>query len=71
MLLSMLAPSLVRDILAHPADFLGGMRLGAVVYCADGAQSLQADQRDLQHFLSHRQMLAEIAGCQILSPGIS
>jgi hypothetical protein len=67
----MLAPFLVRDVLAHPGDFLGGMRLGAIVYCADGAQSLQADQRDLQYFVSGRKMLAEVEGCQILSPSIS
>jgi hypothetical protein len=71
MLSRMLAPFLVRDVLAHPGDFLGGMRLGAIVYCADGAQSLQADQRDLQYFVSGRKTLAEVEGCQILSPSIS
>ena len=70
MLSSMLAPALVRDVLAHPGDFLGGMRLGAIVYCADGAQRLRADQRDVEHFLANRKMLAEVAGCQILSPSI-
>jgi hypothetical protein len=70
MLSSLHAPALVRDVLAHPGDFLGGMRLGAIVYCADGAQHLQADQRDVQHFLANRKMLAEVGGCQFLSPSI-
>jgi hypothetical protein len=61
-------PATIAQIFDRPEGYLGGMKLGAIVYCSDQAQRYQANPQDLQRFLAGRAVLGQAGGCQIFSP---
>jgi hypothetical protein len=55
-----------EQILANPQMFLGGLNLGAVVYCTDSAYG---DRKPLvDAFVARRSVIAEAGTCKLLSP---
>ena len=58
----------MAQILDRPERYLGGTKLGAIVYCGDQAQRYQVNPQDLRQFLAGRAVLGQASGCQILAP---
>lgn len=58
---------LVQKILATPQTFLGGLHLGAVVYCGDIGYN--SDNKALvDAFVAERSVIAEKGSCKLLTP---
>ena len=60
-------PQTVRRILNNPEDYLGGVKLGAAIYCAGPERQYLANLQDLQAFFSIRTALGDAGGCRLFS----
>lgn len=55
------------QIFSDPAPFLGGRKLGGVVYCTDALEAYGDRAPLVQAFVAGRRQLAAFGGCQLLS----
>lgn len=58
---------LVEQVFNNPQDFLGGSRLGGIVYCADQLTTYRDNAPAVQAFVAGRRQMAEFGGCELLS----
>ena len=58
---------LLRRAVENPQDFLGGFKLGGIVYCTSNGYSHDAGGL-IDVFVSYRAVLANAGNCQLLSP---
>jgi hypothetical protein len=61
-----LKPDLTKKILDDPEQFLGGRKLGGIVYCGDGSKGKKGPLYDAA--VEGRELIAQAGPCRLFAP---